>query len=164
MNDRDKQRLRRLDCKHANCGLPHFLARLMGKTQSCPPKSSPPLWPAFSAFPFSRNLLLVQTMNIQGVCCRRTQDTITRHNRVRNWIFKLADMGLLNPQMEKLGLLGPTDSSRRRPRDVSFPLWRYGRGLAIDVAVICPVAGSLRRTLRIVCTESEARGFCWIWV
>ena len=44
--------------------------------------------------------------------------------------------------MEKLGLLGPTDPSRRRPGDVSFPLWRYGRGLAIDVAVICPVAAS----------------------
>lgn len=84
-------------------------------------------------------------MDIQGdhaLCCKRKQDNITRHNRVRNWICKLADMGLLNPQMEKLGLLGPTDSSKRRPGDVSFPLWRYGRGLAIDVAVICPLAAS----------------------
>ena len=76
-------------------------------------------------------------MDIQGdhaLCCKRKQDNITRHNRVRNWICKLADMGLLNPQMEKLGLLGPTDSSKRRPGDVS-----YGRGLAIDVAVSCPL-------------------------
>ena len=28
------------------------------------------------------------------------------------------------------------------PADVLIPLWRYGRGLAIDVAVICPVAQS----------------------
>jgi hypothetical protein len=84
-------------------------------------------------------------MDILGdhaLCCKKTQDTITRHNRVRNWIFKLAEIGLLRPQMEKLGLLGPTDESKRRPGDVSFELWRYGRGLAIDVAVICPLAPS----------------------
>ena len=42
----------------------------------------------------------------------------------------------------KLGLLGPTDDSKRRPGDVSFANWRNGRGLAIDVAVICPLAAS----------------------
>ena len=35
-----------------------------------------------------------------------------------------------------------TDSTKRRPGDVSIPLWRYGRGMAIDVAVICPLAAS----------------------
>ena len=48
----------------------------------------------------------------------------------------------LNPEMEKHGLLGPGDESRRRPGDVSLPLWQYNKGLAIDVAVICPVAPS----------------------
>jgi len=61
---------------------------------------------------------------------------IARHNRVRNWLFKLADIALLNPEMEKLGLLGPGDVSRRRPGDVSLPLWQFNKGLAIDVAVI----------------------------
>ena len=65
-----------------------------------------------------------------------------RHNRLRNWVCKMSDVAMLNPAMEKLGLLGPTDESKRRPGDVSIPLWRYGRGLAIDVAVICPVAPS----------------------
>ena len=32
--------------------------------------------------------------------------------------------------------------TKRRPADVLIPIWRYGRGLAIDVAVICPVAPS----------------------
>ena len=41
--------------------------------------------------------------------------------------------------MEKLGILGPTDPSSRRPGDVSIPIWRNGRGLAIDVAVINPL-------------------------
>ena len=57
-------------------------------------------------------------------------------------MFKLGELGVLSPQMEKLGLLGPTDDSKRRPGDVSFANWRNGRGLAIDVAVICPLAAS----------------------
>src|SRR5947209_2713909 len=45
-------------------------------------------------------------------------------------------------EMEKLGLLGVTDRSRRRPGDVSIKSWSLHRGLAIDVAVICPLAAS----------------------
>src|SRR6476646_490203 len=41
-----------------------------------------------------------------------------------------------------MGLLGPTDRSSRRPGDVSFKRWAPNRGLAIDVALICPVAAS----------------------
>ena len=44
--------------------------------------------------------------------------------------------------MEKLGILGPTDRSRRRPGDISFKSWAPNCGLAIDVAVICPLAAS----------------------
>src|ERR1043165_9002330 len=57
-------------------------------------------------------------------------------------MFKLGELGVLSPQMEKLGLLGPNDKSKRRPGDVSFANWRYGRGIAIDVAVLCPLADS----------------------
>ena len=57
-------------------------------------------------------------------------------------MFKLADTGLLAPELEKLGILGPTDKSRRRPGDVSIKSWSLHRGLAIDVAVICPLAAS----------------------
>ena len=84
-------------------------------------------------------------MDIYGdhsLCCSKNGDRITRHNRLRNLVFKLADVGLLSPEMEKLGLLGPTDKSRRRPGDVSIKHWSLRRGLAIDVAVICPVASS----------------------
>ena len=44
--------------------------------------------------------------------------------------------------MQKLGILGETDKSRRRPGDVSIKNWSFRRGLAIDVAVICPLAES----------------------
>jgi hypothetical protein len=76
-----------------------------------------------------------------ALCCRKTRDTITRHNRMRNWVFTLAKNGLLNPILEKNNILGDV-ANRRRPGDVFIPIWRYGRGLAIDVAVVCPVAPS----------------------
>ena len=89
--------------------------------------------------------LCEQIMDLNGdhaLCCKKSGDRITRHNRLRNLVFKLADTGLLRPEMEKLGILGPTDKSRRRPGDVSIKDWSFRRGLAIDVAVICPLAAS----------------------
>ena len=38
-------------------------------------------------------------------------------------MFKLADTGLLRPDLEKLGILGVTDKTRRRPGDVSIKDW-----------------------------------------
>jgi len=147
-SDRDKQRLNRLDCEHANSWITALPSATDGKDTILPPKVfitavSPkglPVYPKNLPCP-----LCMQTMDIYGdhaLCCKRTGDIIARHNRVRNWVFKLADVALLNPEMEKLGLLGPGDVTRRRPGDVSLPLWRFGKGLAIDVAVICPVAPS----------------------
>ena len=75
------------------------------------------------------------------LCCNKSGDRITRHNRLRNLVFKLAD-GLLAPEIEKLGILGVTDKTRRRPGDVSIKSWSFRRGLAIDVAVIHPLAAS----------------------
>ena len=85
-----------------------------------------------------------------AICCRKTRDTTTRHNRMRNWVFTLAKTGLLNPILEKENILGDPQKdekgkskpNKRRPGDVFLPLWRYGNALAIDVAVICPVAKS----------------------
>ena len=61
---------------------------------------------------------------------------------MRTMLAHFADVGLLSPELEKMGILGPTDRSSRRPGDVSFKSWAPGRGLAIDVAVICPLAAS----------------------
>ena len=48
------------------------------------------------------------------LCCSKSGDRITRHNRLRNLVFKFADTGLVSPELEKLGILGATDTSRRR--------------------------------------------------
>ena len=144
-NDRDRQRLSRLDREHANSWITAQPSSMDGKDTVLPPRIfnaavarllGLPVYP--KPFPCP---LCKQTMDIYGdhaLCCKKTGDMIMRHNMVRNWVFKLADVGMLNPAMEKLGLLGDADKSSRRPGDVSIPIWSYGRGLAIDVAVICP--------------------------
>lgn len=73
-----------------------------------------------------------------AACCKSKGDIITRHNRMRDVVDLICKDGLLNPQKEKAGILG--DNSKRRPGDVTIPIWHNGRSLAIDLAVICPVA------------------------
>ena len=146
---RDAQRLRRNDVIHANAWISALPSSADGKDTIMEPRvyltavrrllglhvSSVP-----APCPFCQ-----QTMDIYGdhaICCRKSGDLITRHNRVRDLIAEFARVGLLSPELEKLGLLGPTERSSRRPGDVSFKRWAPNRGLAIDVAVICPVAAS----------------------
>ena len=74
----------------------------------------------------------MDVMGDHALCCKKTGDTVTRHNRLRNLIYKLAEVGLLNPVLEKAGILGHTEQSKRRPADVAIPLWSR--------AVVCPLA------------------------
>ena len=62
-----------------------------------------------------------------------------RHNALRDMVGLIAREGLLSPQWEKNGILGPTTG--RRPGDITIPNWNAG-GLAIDVAVTNPLAKS----------------------
>jgi hypothetical protein len=99
-----------------------------------------PLIPAVKPCPFCK-----QPLDIFGdhaLCCKISGDNITRHNRVRNLLNVFCEEGLLSPVMEKLGILGHEDNSSRRPGDVTIPVWSQGKGLAIDVAVIHPLAVS----------------------
>ena len=87
--------------------------------------------------------MCMQTIDVYGdhaTCCARNGDLIARHNAVRNLVNSIAGDGLLNPVLEKKGILGPT--SGRRPGDVTIPNWSHGIGLAIDVAVTCPLIES----------------------
>ena len=71
-----------------------------------------------------------------------SSDRIHRHNRVRNLLDKICHEGMLSPIMEKQRLLG--DVYGRRPGDVTIPVWRANRGLAIDVAVTSPTICRVR--------------------
>jgi len=82
----------------------------------------------------------MQTINVYGdhaTCCAKNGDLVVRHNALRNFIHSVASDGLLQPQLEKQGILGPTTG--RRPGDVTIPDWKHGNGLAIDVAVTSPL-------------------------
>ena len=55
----------------------------------------------------------------------------------------IANDGMLSPVLEKKGILGNTTG--RRPGDVTFARWTEGKGLAIDVAVMSPLASTYLR-------------------
>jgi hypothetical protein len=78
----------------------------------------------------------IDKLGDHAACCIRNGGNIVRHNRIRNWVQRIGQEGLLSPILEKKGILGPT--SGRRPGDVTFPLWKGGDGLAVDVAVTSP--------------------------
>src|SRR6185503_17930861 len=80
-------------------------------------------------------------------------DRIVRHNTLRNMLDRFASDGLLSPVLEKKGILGPTVG--RRPGDVTLPIWQEGKGLAIDVAVTCPLQKSSVR-LQTPCEDYAA--------
>src|SRR3569832_1415384 len=148
-NERDKQRLKRLDCEHANSWITAQPSTLDGKDTILPPKiflTAICRLLGLSVYPDNISCpLCMQTMDVLGdhaICCKKTGDTITRHNRVRNLIYKLAEVGMLHPVLEKAGILGHTAQSNRRPADVAIPNWSGGKHLAIDVAVISPLAAS----------------------
>jgi len=133
-NPRDAQRLSRLDSPHANSWLSARPSSMDGKDTILPPKIfrtavarllGQPVFSSSAPCP-----LCEQKMDLFGdhsLCCKKSGDRITRHNNVRNLVFKLADTGLLSPELEKLGILGPTDKSRRRPGDVSIKNWSPSR-------------------------------------
>ena len=88
--------------------------------------------------------LCMQTIDVFGdhaACCSMSSDRIHRHNRVRNLLDRICQEGMLAPVMEKKRLLG--DVYGRRPGDVTIPVWRANKGLAIDVAVTSPLASSI---------------------
>lgn len=145
---REKQRLSRLTCEHANAWVTALPSETDGKDTVLPPEVFIAATGRLLGLPVMKSTSCPQcehnmdSLGDHAICCRKTGDTITRHNRLRNLVCKLAELGLLNPELEKAGILGHTEKSLRRPGDVTIPLWNHGRGLAIDVAVICPLAES----------------------
>ena len=78
-----------------------------------------------------------------ATCCAKNGDTIIRHNGIRDLVGDIANDGMLSPVLEKKGILGNTTG--RRPGDVTFARWADGKGLAIDVAVMSPLAATYQR-------------------
>ena len=99
---RDFQRLSRLDSPHANAWLSTRPSCMDGSDCILPPRIFRTAVARLLGQPvFSNSVpcpLCEQTMDLQGdhpLCCKKSGDRITRHNRLRNLVFKLADTGLL---------------------------------------------------------------------
>ena len=121
-NAREAQRLNRLDSPHANAWISARPSSMDGTDTILPPRIyrtavarllGQPVFSTSAPCP-----LCQQPMDLLGdhpLCCKKSGDRIT---------------GLLAPEMEKLGILGETDKTRRRPGDVSIKNWSFRRGLA----------------------------------
>ena len=85
-------------------------------------------------------------LDIQGrhpAVCGGGSDRITRHNAVRNTVFRLTSTARLGPVLEKPGLLPPSPdhpwhTDARRPADVYIPVWEAGEPVAMDFAITSP--------------------------
>src|SRR4051812_37437066 len=54
-----------------------------------------------------------------AACCIKNGNRILRHHRIRNLVDRIAQEGMLNPELEKRWILGETNG--RRPGDVTLP-------------------------------------------
>jgi hypothetical protein len=149
-NRREHQRLERLKCAHAGAWISAVPSTHDGVDTVMRPRNfrvaiSMRLGLAVLSEEKSCSLCM-QTIDVFGdhsACCSVSSDRIHRHNRVRNLLDRICHEGLLSPVMEKQRLLGNVYG--RRPGDVTIPVWRANKGLAIDVAVTSPFGYNLPR-------------------
>ena len=144
-NQRERQRLCRVQCEHAGAWVTAVPSTLDGNDTVMQSRNFqvavfvrlgvPVLGEEVKCSKCTQN---IDVLGDHAACCTKNGDLITRHNRVRNLLNRICIEGGLAPVMEKKGILGDSDKPGRRPGDVSMPLWSKGRGLAIDVAVTCP--------------------------
>jgi hypothetical protein len=146
-NQRERQRLLRLQCEHAGAWICAVPSTHDGNDTVMRPRNFQVAVAMRLGLPVldeekscSLCKQIIDVFGDHAACCAVSSDRIHRHNRVRNLLDRIAQEGLLSPVMEKNRLLG--DVYGRRPGDVTIPVWRSNKGLAIDVAVTCPLASS----------------------
>ena len=146
-NPRERQRLNRLKCEHSGAWISAVPSTHDGNDTVMRPRNFHVAVAMRLGLPVLDEekscSLCMQTIDVFGdhaACCSMSSDRIHRHNRVRNLLDRICQEGMLAPVMEKKRLLG--DVYGRRPGDVTIPVWRANKGLAIDVAVTGPLASS----------------------
>ena len=145
-NPRERQRLTRLKCEHSGAWVCAVPSTQDGNDTVMRPRNFQVAIAMRLGLPVldeekSCSLCMPSLMfGDHPACCAMTSDRIHRHNRVRKLLDRICQEGMLSPVMEKKRLLG--DVYGRRPGDVTIPVWRSNKGLAIDVAVTSPLASS----------------------
>jgi hypothetical protein len=146
-NPRERQRLNRLKCEHAGAWVCAVPSSLDGNDTVMRPRNFQVAVSMRLGLPVldeekscSLCMQIIDVFGDHAACCAMSSDRIHRHNRVRNLLDRICQEGMLSPVMEKKRLLG--DVYGRRPGDVTIPVWRSNKGLAIDVAVTSSLASS----------------------
>ena len=150
--DREAQRLRRCAQPHASC----FVTAVPSEEDGRDTIMKPQIFRVAVKYRLGVPVLAEeipcplckQTIDVYGdhaTCCAKKGNLVTRHNTLRDLVARFATDGLLNPQLEKLGILGAT--SGRRPADVALPRWNQDGGLAIDVAITNPLTKTSNRLI-----------------
>ena len=75
-------------------------------------------------------------MGDHAIGCAYNGERISRHNRLRDTVYKAAQSACLGPAQEIRGLFSGTDA---RPADIFIPAWHRGKDAALDVTVVSPL-------------------------
>ena len=112
-NQRERQRLNRLQCEHSGAWVCAVPSTLDGTDTIMRPRNSQVAVAMRLGLPVLNEekscSLCMQIIDVFGdhaACCAMSSDRIHRHNRVRNLLDRIAQEGMLSPVMEKKGLLG----------------------------------------------------------
>ncbi len=113
-NDREKQRLLRVARPHAGTFVTAVPSEDDGKDCLLKPRVYRIAVAYRLGLPVLSNEipcpLCMQPINIYGdhaSCCAKNGDLVIRHNALRNLVYSVASDGLLQPVLEKQGILGP---------------------------------------------------------
>jgi hypothetical protein len=85
------------------------------------------------------------TLDVFGhhaVVCRANTDLTSRHNAIRDCLWRFVQSSGFSTCREKLGILGDT-GGRRRPADVLIQNFRLSKDFCIDVAVTSPLLSNV---------------------
>ena len=123
-NQRDRQRLRRLQCEHSGAWVTAVPSTHDGNDTVMRPRNFQVAVQMRLGLPVldeekscSLCKQIIDVFGDHAACCAMSSDRIHRHNRLRNLLERICHEGMLSPVLEKKGILGDVDG--RRPGDVT---------------------------------------------
>jgi hypothetical protein len=74
-----------------------------------------------------------------ALSCKSSPDRITKHNNIRDVIFREAEAGAKNPRLEVAAIFG---QDNMRPADIFLPFHAHNRSSCLDVGIVNPLTKS----------------------
>jgi hypothetical protein len=83
----------------------------------------------------------LDSKGVHAICCKSTSDRITKHNNIRDIIFREAEMAAKSPLLEVTGICL---ENNKRPADILLPNHKDNRNSCLDVGIVNPMAKQYR--------------------